>query len=159
MIKILKFLCDVWILPLLAKFNAQVSLQTVDALGAEIYVSFNVALSGNYVTGGDPMNFTSGGTLPATQDAAYIGLVAAVESSQLLQLDVWDQSGAQIAGANSINVAAVKSGTSPATGSKIKVAALQAQGTAKDAEHAANAYEAAYTGASITGFAIFTKLL
>lgn len=138
---------------------AQVSLQTVDALGAEIYVSFNVALSGNYPTGGDPLNFTSGGTLPATQDAAFVGLLAAVESSQLLQLDVWDQSGAAINGANTINVAAVKSSANPATGGKIKVAALQTQGTSKDAEHAASAYEAAYTGASITGFAIFSKLM
>jgi hypothetical protein len=138
---------------------AQVSLQTVDALGAEIYVTFNVALSGNYPVGGDPLNFTSGGTLPATQDPAYIGLLAAVESSQLLQLDVWDQSGNAINGANTINVAAVKSSTSPATGGKIKVAALQSQGTSKDAEHAASAYEAAYTGASITGFAVFSKLL
>jgi len=138
---------------------AQVSLQTVDALGAEIYVSFNVALSGNYVVGGDPLNFTSGGVLPATQDPAYIGLLAAVESSQLLQLDVWDQSGNAINGANTINVAAVKASTSPATGAKIKVAALAAQGTAKDAEHTASAYEAAYTGAQITGFAIFSKLM
>jgi hypothetical protein len=138
---------------------AQVSLQTVDALGAEIYVTFNVALSGNYPTGGDPLNFTSGGTLPATQDAAYIGLVAAVESSQLLQLDVWDQSGAAINGANTINIAAVKSSSNPATGGKIKAAAIQAQGTSKDAEHAASGYEPAYTGAQITGFAVFSKLL
>lgn len=138
---------------------AQVSIQTVDALGAQIYCTFNVALSGNYVTGGDPLNFTSGGTLPATQDPAYIGLVAAIESSTLLQLDVWDQSGNAINGANTINVAAVKSSTSPATGAKIKAAALQAQGTAKDQEHAASSYEASYTGALITGFAVFTKML
>lgn len=135
---------------------AQVSLQTIDALGAEIYVSFNVTLSGNYPTGGDPLNFSAGGTLPATQDPSFIGLLAAVESSQLLQFDVWDQSGAAINGANSINVAAVRASANPATGAKIKCGALAASPTT---EHAAAAYESQYTGASITGFAIFTKLL
>lgn len=136
--------------------SAQVSLQSVDALGAEIYVSFNVALSGNYVTGGDPLNFTSGGTLPATQDPGYIGLVAAIESSQLLQLDVWDQSGAAINAGNSIAVAAVKSSVNPQTGAKIKASGPAANPTT---EHAAAPYESQFTGASITGFAIFTKLL
>lgn len=138
---------------------AQVSLQTVDALGAEIYVSFNVVLSGNYPTGGDPLNFTSGAPLPATQDPAYIGLVAAVESSTGLQCDAWSQSGGSINGANSTNYCINKVSTNPNGGFKLKCAALVAQGTAKDAEHAAGAYEAAYTGDNITGFAIFTKML
>ena len=129
---------------------AQVTLQTIDALGAEIYVSFNIACSGNYPTGGDPLNFTSGGTLPATQDPAYIGMVAAVESSQLLQLDVWTQGG---------NLArdyvANKVSTSPATGAKIKMNTAKGSTT----ELAAGAYPGDVTADSITGFAIFTKML
>jgi len=141
---------------------AQVSIQALDAAGQNTYVVFGIALSGNYVTGGDPLNFTANNPLPVTQDPLFIGLVAAVESSQLVQLDVWDQSGNAINGANTINVVPIKPagvGVNPNGGGKIKVAALAAQGTAKDVEHAASAYEAAYTGANLTGFAMFTKLL
>jgi hypothetical protein len=129
---------------------AQVSIQTVDALGAEIYVSFNVALSGNYPAGGDVLNFTSGGVLPATQDPAYIGLVAAVESSQLLQMDVWSQGG---------NLArdytASKVSVNPATGAKIKMNSVRGAST----ELTAGAYPADVTADTVTGFAIFTKML
>ena len=129
---------------------AQVSIQTVDALGAQIYCTFNVACSGNYPTGGDPLNFTAGGTLPVTQDPAYIGLVAAVESSQLLQLDVWTQGG---------NLArdyvANKVSTNPATGGKLKMNTAKGSTT----ELAAGAYPGDVTADLITGYAVFTKML
>jgi hypothetical protein len=129
---------------------AVVSIQTVDALGAEIYVSFNVNLSGSYVAGGDILNFTSGGTNPAIQDPAYIGLIAAIESSQLLQLDVWSQGG------NLINqIVANKVSSNPATGGKIKIGAASGFGT----EFSAGAYSAGLLADSLTGFAIFTKML
>lgn len=146
--KIFQMFFQLWILPVLGKFISQVSIQTVDALGAEIYVSFNVITSGSYVNGagGDVLNFTSGGTTPAVQDPAYIGLVAAIESSTLLQLDVWSQAG------NLANqYAANKVSSSPATGGKYKIGAANTFGT----ELASGAYPAD----QITGFAIFTKLL
>jgi hypothetical protein len=135
---------------------AQVSIQTVDALGAEIYVSFNVALSGSYVTGGEPLNFTGSGTLPVTQDASYVGLVAAVESSNLLQVDCWSQGGnLSFQYVPIVTKAGSPSIISPQTGVKLKVSASASFGT----EHAASAYEAGITGDSVTGFAIFTKMI
>lgn len=127
---------------------SQVSIQTVDALGAEIYVSFNVVQTGSYTTavGGDVLNFTSGGTNPAVQDPAYIGLVAAIESSQLLQLDVWSQGG------NLANqYVANKVSTSPATGGKYKIGASGTFGSELGT--------GSYPSDTLTGFAIFTKNL
>lgn len=141
---------------------AQVQIQSVKADGQVLYVTFVVVLSGNYPTGGDPLNFTSGGVLPAIQDPAFIGMVAAVESSNLLQADVWSQAGQQIAGASSVSYDVVRATTgsppscNPATGLKLKVGAV---GVNPTTEHAAAGYEAAYTGDSIAGMAIFTKLL
>jgi len=141
---------------------AQVQIQSVDAAGQNIYVVFKVVLSGNYVAGGDPLNFTGGGTLPATQDPAFIGLVAAIESSSLLQISVESQGGAQIAGASTTNYSSLVSPSgspttiNPQTGVKLKVQAL---GNNFSVEHAAAAYEAAYLNDIITGFAVFNKLL
>jgi hypothetical protein len=141
---------------------AQVQIQSVQAAGQNIIVTFTVVLSGNYPTGGDSLNFTSSGTLPAIQDPAFVGMVAAIESSNLLQADVWSQGGQQIAGASSVSYDVVRttSGSppscNPATGLKLKVGAVGANPTT---EHAASAYEAAYTGDAVTGMAVFTKLL
>lgn len=141
---------------------AQVQITNVDASTQSIYVTFNVVLSGSCPSGGDPLNFTGGGTLPAIADPQFVGLLPAVESSSLLQIDVWSQGGASINGANSVNYSPVvtKSGTpstiNPATGVKLKVAALGASPTT---EHSATSYESQYTGDSITGMAVFTKLL
>lgn len=132
---------------------AQVSLQTVDALGAEIYVSFNVAFSGNYPTGGDPLNFTAGGTLPVTQDPAFIGLVAAIESTNLLQVDVWSQGG-NLARGYVPAVTKVANVINPATGVKVKI-----NSGLFGTELSAGAYPGDVTGDQVTGFAIFTKLL
>lgn len=132
----------------------QVKIQTVDALGAEIYVSFNLTPSGSYTQsiGGDPMNFTGSGTLPAVQDPAYIGLLPSVISSQLLQVDVWSQGG------NLVRQYVVnKTGTSPANGSALKISAASTFGT----EQTTTTYAAQtdITSDLLTGFAIFTKML
>lgn len=140
---------------------AQVQIQSIQANAAMIYVTFAVVLSGNYPTGGDPLNFTSGGVLPAIQDPAYIGMAAAIESSNLLNIDVWSQGGAGVSGANTVayNPVRTTSGSpatcNPATGVKLKCGVLNTYGT----EHAAAGYEAAYTGDQITGMAVFQKLL
>lgn len=144
---------------------AQVNITAVDAAGQFIIVCFNVVLTGAYPTNGDPLNFTGSGTLPVAADPGYVGPLPAVESSNLLQVDVWSQGRGSINGANSTNYdpSVTKSGTpatiNPQTGVKLVVAALQAQGTAKDAEHTASNYEAAYLNDIITGQAVFTKLL
>lgn len=135
---------------------AQVSIQTCDALGAEIYVSFNVALSGSYATGGDALNFSPTGTLPVTADSTYIGQLPQIMSSSLLQVDVWSQGGNILFQyIPVVTRAGTPSTISLQTGVKLKVSASATFGT----EHAASSYEAGITGDSITGFAIFTKLL
>lgn len=130
---------------------AAVTIQTVDALGAEIYVSFNIALTGNYPTGGEVLNFAT-----AAADASYIGLLPQIMSSVLLQVDAWSQGGNLLF---QYTPTVTKSGTpstiNPATGVKLKISASATFGT----EHAAGAYEAGLTGDIITGFAIFTKML
>src|SRR5208282_2029873 len=90
-----------------------VSITSINTAGQNIMVTFNLKASGSYVTavGGDVINFAT-----ATQDPAFLGLVAAVISSQLLQLDVWSQGG------NLLNqYIANKTGVNPATGGKVIV--------------------------------------
>ena len=141
--------------------SAQVQFTNVDATGATIYATFNVILTGSYVTGGDPLNFTGGGTLPATADPAFVGLLAGIISSNLINVDVWSMGGNSVSAANqTIYTAActkVSNVITPATGVKRKVAALASPST--QAEHAASSYEAGYTGDVITGMAVFTKHL
>jgi hypothetical protein len=140
---------------------AQVQFTNVDATGDAIYATFNVVLSGSYIVGGDPLNFTGNGTLPATADPAFVGLLAQVMSSNLINVDVWSQGGAAISAANQTGYTSACTKTSnvinPQTGVKLKVAALASPSTST--EHAAGAYEAGYTGDLITGMAVFTKML
>lgn len=142
---------------------AQVNITNVDAYGQSIYITFNVVLSGAYTVGGDTLNFTGSGTLPVGVDPQFVGLLPAVESSSCLNADVWSQGGGSIGAANQTlyNIVLTKTGTpsiiSPATGIKIKVAALATPST--PAEHAGSSYESQYTGDFITGMAVFTKLL
>lgn len=159
---ILQFLFQLWILPAFGKFAAQVQINNVDATGACVAVTGYIVLSGNYVTGGDPLNFTGSGTLPAIADPSFVGILAAIESSGLLNLDVWSMGGSMIGGSNSTDydVNCTKSGSpaiiSPQTGAKLKVGALGATPTT---EHAANGYESQYTGDIVAFMAIFTKNL
>ncbi len=140
---------------------AQVQITNVNSGGNSIYVTFNVALSGSYVTGGDPLNFTSGGTLPAIADPTFVGLLAGVESC--INIDVWSMGGNSISAGNQTlySIAVTKSGTpstiNPQTGMKLKVAALASPST--QAEHGATSYESQYLTDVVTGMAVFTKLL
>lgn len=134
--------------------SAQVQITNVDAAAQSLYVTFNVVLTGNYPTGGDVLNFAT-----ATPDPQFVGLAPTVESSSLLNIDVWGQGGGSI-GSNQTNYccAVTKAGTpaviNPATGIKLKVGALGAF-----TEHAAAGYESQYLNDIVTGMAVFTKLL
>lgn len=139
--------------------SAQVQINNINAIGGAITISGFIVLSGTYPTGGDPLNFSGNGTLPVTADPSFVGMVAAVESSALLNLDVWSMGGSSIAAsATGYNVVCTKTGTpsliNPQTGVKLKVAALGAS-----TEHAASSYEAGYTGDIVAFQATFTKML
>lgn len=135
---------------------AQVQITNVNGIGSSIYVTFNVVLTGSYVAGGDPLNFTSGGTLPATADPTFIGLLAGVEGTSLLNVDVWSQGGNIV---NQLVAIVTKSGTpttiNPATGAKLKIGAASGFGT----EFSAGAYSAGLLADIITGMAVFTKMI
>jgi hypothetical protein len=134
---------------------ALIQINSVDGSGGCIYVTGFIVLSGSYTTNGDPLNFAL-----ATADPTYVGPLPAVESSGLLNMDVWSMAGSQI-GANytDYDVNCTKAGTppiiSPSTGAKLKCAALATPGT----EHSAGAYESQYTGDTIAFMAVFTKNL
>lgn len=139
--------------------SAQVQINNVQASGQNIQVTGFIVLSGTYPPGGDPLNFTGSGTLPATADPSFVGLIAAVESGALLNLDIWSMSGTSIAASIAgYSPACTKTGTpsliNPQTGAKLKVSALGAT-----TEHAAATYEATYTGDIIAFQATFTKLI
>ena len=136
---------------------AAIAINSVDATGATLNVTGFITLSGNYPTGGDPLNFAL-----ATADPSYVGMLAAVESSTLLNIDVWSMTGSAIHAGNSTgyNPVCTKAGTpsiiSPSTGVKLKCAAL---GSSPTTEHSAAAYESQYTGDTIAFMAVFTKNL
>jgi hypothetical protein len=136
---------------------AQVQINNVEASGQAIYVSGFIVLTGNYPTGGDPLNFTT-----ATADPTFVGLLPAIESSGVLNVDVWSMGGSTINGSNSTNYDTIctKAGSppiiSPSTGVKLLVAALAAS---PSTQHSAAAYESQYLN-DITAFmAVFTKNL
>lgn len=136
---------------------AQIQINNIDASGGSIKVTGIIVLSGNYPTGGDTLNFAT-----ATADPTFIGLLASLISSSILNLDVYSMSGQQIAGSSSIAYDPVltRAGTplvcNPATGAKLKCSAV---GTSQTTEHSAASYESQYTG-DLTGFtAVFQKLL
>jgi hypothetical protein len=138
---------------------AQVQIQSIDAAGQNIYVVFKVVLSGSYPTGGEPLNFTGSGTLPVIQDPTFIGLVAAIESSSLLQISVESQGGnLSFQYAAIITAAGTPATINPQTGVKLKISVDGTFGT----EHSAAAYSGDTHRAdqdTITGFAVFNKLL
>ncbi len=134
-----------------------IQINNVEASGQAIYVSGFLVLSGNYPTGGDPLDFTS-----AVADPSFVGLLPAVESSGLLNLDVWSMNGSGINTTNSTNyqIVATKSGSpaiiAPKNGAKLKVAALA---SSPSTEHSASGYEPQYTGDLVAFMAVFTKNL
>ena len=136
---------------------ATVQISAVQPAGDAFEVAGFIVLSGTYPTGGDPLNFAA-----AVADPSFIGLLPAFIGSAVLQADVWSMNGATINGGNSVNydVVVTKTGTpamiNPATGVKLKVAAL---GSSPTTEHSAAAYESQYTGDIIAFQAVFTRLL
>jgi hypothetical protein len=118
----------------------QVSITKVIADGQNCRVSFNLIPSGNYVAGGDIVDFTK-----AVQDPAFFGTVPYIPSDQgPIDFDVWD------AGGNIAN------GVFPVAGStqsnnKVKFT------SAFNTELAAGAYPAAITGTKLQGEAVFNK--
>jgi hypothetical protein len=117
----------------------QVQIVRVVPIGNQVRVSFNVIPSGNYVTGGDTLDFTQ-----AIPDPTFFGGAPYIPSSQpAVDLDVWDVGG---------NIA---NGVFPVIGSaqnnnKVKFT------SAFNAELAAGAYPASITGSKLMGEAIFT---
>src|SRR5438270_710912 len=68
---------------------AVVSITSINSVGQQIRVAFNLILTGNYPTGGDTVNFAT-----AVQDPAFVGMAAAVEAlGAPISLDIWDQGG------------------------------------------------------------------
>lgn len=132
---------------------AQIQINSVDATGQNVVVTGFIVLTGNYPTNGDPLNFAL-----AIADPTYVGMLPAVESSGLLNIDAWSMAGSQI-GANftDYDVSCTKAGSppiiSPVTGAKLKCAALATPGT----EHSAGAYESQYLNDLIAFMAVFTK--
>lgn len=117
-----------------------VAISYVKSDGQMIRVGFNITPSGNYVPGGDPVNLAA-----ASQDPAFVGLVAAVEAlGAPVSLDIWDAGGGIQSGLFPVL------GTNP-TNSKMKVT------TAFNTEAGA----VAYSGLGIVkavGEAVFNKL-
>jgi len=136
--------------------SAQVYIRTVEAQGQTIRVTGGITLTGSYVAGGDPLNFTGGGTLPALQDPAFVGLIPAAISSNLTDLTVASQGGNLV---NNFVATLTKTGTpatcNPATGAKLKICAASSFGT----EFTAGAYSAALLADNIAFEATFIKLL
>src|SRR5690349_5477812 len=63
-----------------------VSISDIKADGQQFRVAFNLTPSGSYSTGGDTVDFTK-----ATQDAAFQGMAAYIDSSiGPVSLDIWD---------------------------------------------------------------------
>jgi hypothetical protein len=124
-----------------------VLISSIDAAGQTIYVTFNLSLvqAGGYTTnvGGDAINFATAG-----QDPSFIGMLAAVESSQLVNIDMWSMGG-NVARSYFPN----KVGVSPATGAKLKI------GGAFGAELGTGAYPSDVIADTVTGMAVFTHML
>lgn len=121
---------------------AQVSITKVVADGQNCTVFFNLPLSGNYVAGGDIVDFTK-----AVQDAAFQGMDAGIPASLApVSLDIWDASG------NVVNQIAPVLGASQ-NNCKVKIGAASTYGT----EFAAGAYSAGLLASKLEGQAVFHK--
>ncbi len=119
-----------------------VSITKVIADGQNGIVFFNLPLSGNYVAGGDTVNFET-----AVQDPAFQGNVAEIPASLApISFDIWDASG------NIVNQIAAVLGTTQAN-CKVKFGAASTFGT----EFAAGAYSAGLLASKLEGQAVFHK--
>jgi hypothetical protein len=139
---ILKLLFALWIFPAFGKFATSVSITKVISDGQNCTVFFNLPLTGNYVAGGDTVNFET-----AVQDPAFQGNAVQIPASQApVSLDIWD------AGGNLLNQVNPILGTTQAN-CKVKFGAASTFGT----EFAAGAYSAALLAAKLEGQAVFHK--
>jgi hypothetical protein len=131
---------QLWILPSFGKFTMTPTLVYVDATGPVIRVGFNVAVSGNYVAGGDTINLST-----AAQDPAFVGLVAAIESlGAPIDFDCWD------AGGDITYIVAPSIGTTAAN-NKVKI------GSSLGSE-ISGAYSSLSVTLKLIGEAVFNKL-
>jgi hypothetical protein len=116
----------------------QVQIVRVSVVGNQVRVGFNVVPSGNYVAGGDTLDFTK-----AVAASTFFGNVPTILSDQgPLNFDVWDVGG---------NLA---NGVFPVIGAaqnncKVKFS------SAFNTELAAGAYPASITGSTLQGEATF----
>ena len=117
------------------------SITSVQAAGQQLRVTFKLAASGNYSTGGDTVNFAT-----ATQDPLFQGMIAAIEAlGAPLYMSVQSNSG------NIANLYFPVLGTGP-TNNKLKII------SAYNTELSAGPYPGGVTGDTIVGEAIFAKL-
>lgn len=121
---------------------AKISVVSMNTVGQQIRVLFNLILSGNYPAGGDVLDFTQ-----IVQDAGFQGIFGNIPSSQPpQQVDIWSQGG-NLANHYYPVVGSLQ------TNSKVKI------DSAFNTELNAGAYPAAITGDKIIGEAIFPKML
>lgn len=120
----------------------QVSITKVVADGQDCSVFFNLPLTGNYVAGGDTVDFTK-----AVQDAAFQGMGAQIPANLApVSLDIWDASG------NVVNQIGPVLGSAQ-NNCKVKIGAASTFGT----EFAAGAYSAGLLASKLEGCAVFHK--
>ena len=119
-----------------------VSIQNVDSLDNMVQVTGRLILTGNYVTGGDTVDFTK-----AVQDALFTGLQPNIPSSlPPFNFDAWSQGG------NLVNSFSTIIGTAQ-NNCKLKISAASTFGT----EFSAGAYSAALLADNVAFMALFAK--
>jgi hypothetical protein len=124
----------------------QVQVTAVKSEGDHLRVSFNLVASGNYVTGGDTVDFTKA-TIDPTATSGKVAAAVPIQSDQApVEFDVWDSGG---------NIA---NGVFPVIGAaqnnnKVKFT------SAFNTELGAGGYPPAITGSKLQGEAIFPKFI
>lgn len=117
-----------------------VTITSIEPVGPDVRLLFKITASGSYTTGGDTLDFTG-----ATQDALFVGPVAAVPSSLPPKYLHIGSGGGQIT-----YFYTPKIGTTQAN-CKVLVT------TASNTQISATTYPAGVTGDTINGEAVFTK--
>jgi hypothetical protein len=122
--------------------SLKISVTSMNTAGQQVRILFNVIPTGNYVTGGDTLDFSQ-----MVQDPAFQGIFGNIPSSQpAQQIDVWGQNGDL--GNHYYPVVG-----SLQTNNKLKI------DSAFNTELSAAAYPAPVLADKIVGEAIFAKLL
>lgn len=124
----------------------QVQVTAVQTMGDHLRVSFNLIPSGNYVVGGDTVDFTKATVDPAAT-SGKVGAAVPIQSDQgPVEFDVWDASG-NLANAVFPVIGAAQNNC------KLKFT------TAFNTELTAIAYSAAILASKLQGEAIFPKFV